>query len=135
MSPKALQRTASRLFLIVPLALASWHAMAAPQDGAAQQTPRDAHAKHSGREGWECDRGYNVVDHSCVAIEVPANAYLDAFGRGWECDRGYRKVGRACAAIDLPEHAFLVSRESWECDRGYRRADQSCAAFAVPENG
>ena len=85
--------------------------------------------------GWECDRGYQSVRRSCVAIAVPTNAYLDSSGRGWHCSRGYREDNGACAKVEVPPHAFLGSRGSeWKCDRGYRRADQSCVAIEVPEN-
>ena len=71
-----------------------------------------------------------------VAIAVPANGYLDAFGRRWDCDRGYRKAGETCTVIDLPEHAYLSSGGSWEVQaRVCDGAGQSCVAVAVPENG
>jgi hypothetical protein len=85
MSIKSLRRTGSCRFLIALLALASWPGLAAAQDDSARAAPLNAHMKRYGG-GWECDRGYQSVRRSCVAVAVPPNAYLDSSGRGWHCD-------------------------------------------------
>jgi hypothetical protein len=134
MSILSRRRSAVCRFLIFLLALASWPALAGAQDGSAKAVPLNAHAKSYG-SGWECDRGYQKVRGSCVAIAVPPNAYLDSLGRGWDCNRGYRKANGTCARIEVPRHAFLGSgRDGWKCERGYRRTDRSCVPISVPEN-
>jgi hypothetical protein len=134
MSIQSLRRTASCRFLITFLALAIWPGVAAAQGASAEPAPQNARMKRYGG-GWECDRGYQRAQRSCVVVDVPPNAYLNASGHDWECNRAYQKANGACAKIKVPPHAFLRSRGSkWKCDRGYRRVEQSCVAIAVPEN-
>ncbi len=102
--------------------------------GGTGDMPENAHAKSYG-SGWRCDKGYRAVDEACVAIKVPANAYLanTSYGRGWECGRGYREVDEACTAVKVPANAYLGSSgDSWRCDRGYREVNDACVAIKVP---
>ena len=94
-----------RSLLILLLALAPSHAVAAPGDGAANAAPPNSHDRRFGT-GWECDWGYREVGQTCVAIEVPPNAHLASIGSDWNCDRGYRKADRACERIELPPNSI-----------------------------
>jgi hypothetical protein len=75
MSIQSLRRTASCRFLITFLALAIWPGVAAAQGASAEPAPQNARMKRYGG-GWECDRGYQRVQRSCVVVDVPPNAYL-----------------------------------------------------------
>lgn len=69
--------------------------------------PLHAHIKDYG-PGWECDRGYQLSkERTCVAVEVPENAFLAFDGRSWRCHRGYKKQAGICASVELPDHAHL----------------------------
>ena len=88
--------------------------------------------------GWECDPGFRVVDGTCVAIKMPANAYSTnrSYGRGWECDRGYRVIDGTCIPIKVPANSYLnVSGDKWQCKRGFRVVGENCVAIKVPANG
>ena len=87
-----------------------------------QPVPKNATARTYGG-GWECNRGFQEADGTCIAIRVPANAYASgsSYGRGWECGRGYEEVDKRCVAVTIPPNAFLSSfGDKWECNRGYR---------------
>lgn len=100
--------------------------------------PRNAHANAYG--GWECSRGFRQVEDACVRIRVPANAYLDSFGRDWDCDRGYIKddQGQGCKAVKLPANAHADDGgdfgTGWECDRRYLKVGDRCIRVLVPAN-
>ena len=72
--------------------------------------------------GWDCERGFRAVDNnSCVAVEVPQGAYLEASGDRWKCERGYRRDAGGCMLIEVPANAYLDSSGGeWVCGRGYR---------------
>ena len=104
---------------------------------ASVEVPANAQAKSYGI-GWECDKGYQKVNDGCVAIKIPANAYLThrSHGRGWECNRGYREFGDTCRLVKVPANAYLDSRgDGWKCNRGYRADNGACMAIQVPANG
>ena len=68
--------------------------------GAANSTAPPAHSIQSlYREGWDCARGYRRADTICVAVEIPAHAFLDSSGIDWQCERGFRKNLKACSEI------------------------------------
>lgn len=100
--------------------------------------PPNAHTSPYG--GWDCSRGFSQVEGTCVAIRVPANAYLDSFGRGWDCNRGYVKddQGLRCKAVRIPTNAHVDDEEDfgagWECDRRYRKVSGGCTRVLVPAN-
>jgi hypothetical protein len=98
--------------------------------------PEHARAKASGT-GWECQPGYKKVTEACVAIALPANAFLTAaYGEGWECMRGYRTSAKSCIAIELPPHAYLeAGGDRWKCERGYRNVAERCDLIEVPAHG
>ncbi len=96
--------------------------------------PSNSHSRSSA-SGWECDRGYTVVDGSCVAIPLPAHAFLDTFGDGWECLRGYHEVEGGCDVVPVPPNGRLdFTGHRWECARGYQKVDQECVAIRLPPN-
>ena len=41
---------------------------------------------------WECLRGYSQVEQACIAMAIPANAYLNAYGDRWECERTFKRA-------------------------------------------
>ena len=91
--------------------------------------PANAYLRYTGI-GWACNRGYRVDGNACVAIAVPANAYLSeaTYGPGWKCERGYRAVDTKCVAVQLPENAHLdYSGSDWDCDPPYRKRQNTCA--------
>jgi hypothetical protein len=117
------------LFFFSVLAIASGVALA---QGDPSDPPTNAHAKLDG-SGWECERGYESVGQSCVAIHVPSHAFLNTLGDGWECDRGYREAEAGCSVVEVPPNAFLDSTgHRWECAQGYQKVDPSCVAIQVP---
>lgn len=65
--------------------------------------PENATAKTYGR-GWECDGGYRKNAGSCIAVTLPANAYLtdSSYGIGWACQHGYKQDKENCLAVTLP---------------------------------
>src|SRR6202000_2480119 len=79
--------------------------------------PSHARANRYGG-GWECPRGYNAEGQTCVAIEIPTNAYFDASRNQWQCVRGYLRSGKQCVAVKLPENAYLDDSPfgtGWRC--------------------
>ena len=85
--------------------------------------------------GWDCNRGFRETAGNCVAVIVPANAYLSPEGTSWTCNRGFRPEGAACKAVQAPANAYVVDTRydrGWQCNRGYRPVDQSCVQLAVP---
>ena len=118
--------------LIAMLLLALGSSVAAAQAKPVDEAPPNSHESAYGG-GWDCDRGYQRIQQSCLALVVPSNAYLDSSGDGWACERGFRKLKDGCIEIDLPPHAFLgASGNRWECQRGYRKAEQSCEVIDIP---
>src|SRR6185312_8361148 len=64
------------------------------------------HARASGHlNGWDCLRGFRRDLDTCVAVKVPANAYLTPSGTDWECNRGYMKNSHGCIAVRVPANA------------------------------
>lgn len=96
--------------------------------------PENASASRYGRQ-WTCDQGYRESKGSCIAVEVPANAYpTDAsYALGWRCNWGYRKSGGSCLAVKPPANAHLRSAQgdTWQCDRGFRMAGDGCVVIDV----
>jgi hypothetical protein len=108
----------------------------ASAQGAGVDVPANAFPTSSYGRGWACRRGYRMEEGACVAIHVPANAYLDSLGDRWKCDRGYRKVSDGCLAIEVPPNAYLsAAGNEWLCERGYREVAETCSAIRVPANG
>jgi hypothetical protein len=74
------------------------------------------------RNAWELPRGFPEQADACVAIKVPANAYLSAVGNPGECNPGYLRIGERCTVVKVPDEAhpddqpFAPGRE---CDRSY----------------
>ena len=103
----------------------------------AQSMPENAKSKTYG-DGWECIVGYRIIEESCVAIEVPQNAYATrrTFGHGWKCYHGFREIdGTACLAVEVPDGGYLDSSgERWNCLRGYAKLEDSCREIVLPEN-
>lgn len=131
--------------ILMPL-LAAIPGLVLAQEGSAG-IPENSHSKsYSG--GWDCDRGYRAANAACVAIKVPANAYLTSSissGSAWKCNRGFRRTDATgfrqfdatCVAIAVPANGYLVDASygpGWKCDRGYRVVDGACAAIMMPEN-
>src|SRR5512138_196859 len=52
--------------------------------------------------GWQCNRGYRETVGKCVAVLVPADAYLSPDGSSWTCNRGFRSVNDTCTAVVVP---------------------------------
>jgi hypothetical protein len=100
--------------------------------------PRNAHGSLYG--GWDCSPGFRQVEEACVPIRVPANAYLDSFGRDWHCNRRYIKddQGLGCKSVKIPANAHADDEQDfgpgWECDRGYRKVSGRCTRVIVPAN-
>ncbi len=87
--------------------------------------------------GWECRRGYREVNNNCIAIAVPANAYLNSSGVRWECDRGFRETNETCVAIDVPQNGYLTESNfgsGWKCERGFQPEGEVCSRIDVPTN-
>ncbi len=83
--------------------------------------------------GWQCDRGFRQTQDQCVAIEVPANAYLVGSGDDWKCERGFQRIDNQCSLIAVPANAYLDDRGGeWRCERGFRKQDAGCVAVRVP---
>ena len=87
--------------------------------------------------GWNCDHGYKLIDARCVAVVVPANAYLTPSGDGWACERLYRKRDSACEAVLIPANAYADGTSygtGWRCEQRYRASGAACVAIEVPAN-
>jgi len=104
----------------------------------AREIPANSHMQ-AYRDKWECDQGYREIDDSCVAVEVPANAYPtnSSHGQGWECNYGYKAADKGCVAIEIPANAYLYSDrgDGWKCNRAYKKVGTTCVAIMVPANG
>ena len=127
------------LALAVVLAGLSGAALAQDEDAA---RPPNSHPERYG-SGWECDWGYQEEDGTCVAVNVPANAYLTPLGASWECRRGFRRESRGfgqdndvCVPIKVPAHGYLDVNtfNGWSCEIGYRDERNRCVDIVVPEN-
>ena len=71
----------------------------------------------------------HVAGEDCVAVKVPANAYLDTRGSGWTCERGFKEAEAACVALRLPANAHVdYSGNDWSCDDGFSKRNAACAA-------
>ncbi len=82
-----------------------------------------------------CGRGFRPSGGTCIKLEPPANADLDATGRDWRCRRGYRKVEQSCVKVEVPANASLSAEGGdFVCWRGFRREDATCKPFRVPEH-
>ena len=88
----------------------------ATAQAAKEPVPQNARGLRYG-SGWECNRGYVRRDSSCVAIVLPANAFLGHMGSDWECARGYVKDGKSCTPIKLPANAYLDDSGYGKCIR------------------
>jgi hypothetical protein len=90
--------------------------------------------------GWDCSFGYQKDAADCIAVDVPANAYLNSIGTGWQCMRGYHSVGFArneCLQISVPADGYLTeskSRKGWACNRGFTATGDGCESIRVPDN-
>lgn len=117
-------------YALVSLALLTGPAEIAAAQSAEAKTPANASANTYGT-GWQCDRGFRKADGGCVAVTVPAHAYLSerSYGQGWACDRGYRKDQATCVAVGLPEHAHLdFYGNDWDCNQPYRKRNHACTS-------
>ena len=88
-------------------------------------------------DGWKCSWGYRKTGETCVAIKIPANAYLNSYGYDWECDRGFKALNQTCVAVKIPENGYFVKSTygaGWECERGYLAKNEICIALQVPVN-
>ena len=115
-----MQRRRASLHTWVLLVIAAAAPSLLYAQGGVGAIPEHAKARSYGT-GWDCEPGYQRVSGACVAIELPANAYLTtAFGRGWECMRGYRARAKLrcdrVAAARVPR----AGGDRWKCERGYR---------------
>jgi hypothetical protein len=59
-------------------------------------TPSWTAESYGGAMGWQCDRGFEAMDDTCVAIDLPANAHLDRSGNRWRCDRSFHLSNGEC---------------------------------------
>ena len=88
---------------------------ALPVDGHAQASPSAVPDNARKRSyGWECNRGFRETGGNCVAVIVPANAYLSPEGTSWTCNRGFRPEGAACKAVQVPVNAYVVDTSTIE---------------------
>ena len=74
-------------------------------------------------------RGFRTAKNACIAIKVPANAYLTdaSYGPGWNCNRGYSATDTACIALPVPENAHLdYSGNDWECNQPFLKRAGDC---------
>lgn len=103
----------------------------------AASIPENAHAKSYGA-GWECDPSFKIAAGKCVAIALPANAYLTkrAFRKGWECLHGFVEVdGASCIEVVVPAGGYLdPTGVKWRCLRGYRETGGACERIALPDH-
>jgi hypothetical protein len=86
-----------------------------------------------------CEFGYQLKGRGCVAIPVPAHAYLNSLGDNWDCERGFTRDADRCARIVVPANAHLT-QFGWDCNRGCSSAhicpftkgfSTTCTAFAA----
>jgi len=107
MSTPRQRRIWSSRFLIASFALAAPGFVSSQATGTEIQTIAPsvvANSIHASRYGSasDCPRGFAKVAAACVAVKVPANAYLSASGDGWECARGYLRLGERCVCGRAP---------------------------------
>jgi hypothetical protein len=100
--------------------------------------PANAQAKQYG-SGWECKLGFRRDGAACVAIKLPANAYLsdDIYGPGWACKREYKADGNSCVAVKLPQNAYLAGSsysDDWEMSPR-DRAQERISVGLLPKPG
>jgi hypothetical protein len=103
----------------------------------AASIPENAHAKSYGA-GWECDPSFKIAAGECVAIVLPANAYLTnrAYRKGWECLHGFVEVdGTSCVEFVVPAGGYLdPTGGKWRCLRGYRETGGACEQIVLPDH-
>jgi hypothetical protein len=102
------------------------------------QIPEHGFLSASG-DRWQCERGYRAADNTCLAVHVPANAYVtdSAYGAGWACERGYRPAGETCARVQVPMNGYFVDTtygRGWACERGFAATGDACVAIDLPPN-
>jgi hypothetical protein len=62
-----------------------------------------------------------------VAIQLPANGYLDREGNDWKCERGFSQQRLNCVALIVPTHGYLdYSGNEWSCTDGFRKQADAC---------
>jgi len=120
------------LLIVLPAGLAM---PSLAQDGTGPAPENAQDRRHGG--GCDCDPGYRIADGTCVALDMPANAYPTgrSSGTGRACLHGYREVrGATCEPVAIPANAFLHASDLiWNCERGYRKQADACAVIDVPE--
>ena len=86
--------------------------------------------------GWKCSYGYEEQNDACVAVDLPANAYLSGRGNSWKCERGYRRDNDKCQKIDVPANGYIKasSQNGWACERGYQPSRDRCELIRIPAN-
>ena len=45
---------------------------------------------------WDCQRGFQRVNDSCIAVALPDNAHLNYSGNDWDRSKPYRKRMEGC---------------------------------------
>ena len=101
------------------------------------EVPENATAKTYG-DGWNCNQGYRVRKGACIAVTLPANAYLTnkTYRQGWECQRSFLRINNTCVPIKVPINGYLdYSGIKVKCERGYLLVNKTCEAIKVPANG
>ena len=94
-------------YALVLLALLAATAEPAGAQSVEAGTPANATANAYG-SGWQCDRGFRNVDGTCLAVTVPANAFLTgSYGSGWACSHGYKQDNDACDPLVVPANAYI----------------------------
>jgi hypothetical protein len=76
-------------YLLITLMVFAGSAGIARAQSAASTIPANASENTYG-SGWRCDTGFRKNDGGCVAVIVPANAFLtdSSYGSGWKCTHG-----------------------------------------------
>jgi hypothetical protein len=127
-----------RLLLLTLLMLCSMPGIAKEREGQLI-VPEYAYANGSAYgNGWDCKFGFKQEDDLCIAVEVPANGFLDARGTGWKCKRGFREDSGECVEIAVPTGGYLTestAKTGWACDRRYEEARDTCELIQLPANG
>jgi len=102
--------------------------------------PANAQASRYGGK-WECARGFERVQETCVVVKVPANAYLNSSGKGWECNRRYIKANQECKTVQVPANAHeederfrvRMAMQSWLPPGRRRLRGRSRAGARIPD--
>jgi hypothetical protein len=132
------QIVGGKLLLLIVLVFCALPGVAKQREGQLV-VPDNAYASGSAYgKGWECAFGFNAKDDFCIAVEVPANAFLDARGTGWKCNRGFREDSGECVEIVVPTGGYLTestAKTGWACDRRYKETRDTCELIQVPANG